>query len=228
MTDLIELPQATESKRLFEKYKLRCHSLHLLMGNPKNKSDILSATAKTNLIDMAKQYVYGYEVSIDAKYLKKGLACEQKAIDLYNSVMFTNHQKNDVRFSNNWLSGEPDILTDTEVIDIKNAWSLDTFPSLSEQVAKKDEYEWQLRAYMMLTERPVAKIAYCLVNTPPELIGWENPVLHDVEHLDESLRLTIATFHRDLGLEEKIKQKVEAARIFMDETVRQIAIDHTF
>jgi hypothetical protein len=89
-------------------------------------------------------------------------------------------------------------------------------------------YEWQLRSYMMLWDKPYAEIAYCLVSTPDDLIGWEAPSLHKVDHINRELRLTLVPYERDLVLEEKIKVKVEAARLYYDEMVREIANQHIF
>ena len=84
------------------------------------------------------------------------------------------------------------------------------------------------RAYMMLWDKPYAEIAYCLVSTPDDLIGWEAPSLHKVDHINRELRLTLVPYERDLVLEEKIKVKVAAARLYYEFMVREIANQHTF
>lgn len=217
-----------EPKKVFEHYSFRCHNLHLIMKTPRAKGEVLSEGAKTELTKLVSQYIYGYDVVIDARVLDKGIRCEDDAIQLLNDVRFENYVKNTERFTNDWLTGEPDIITENKVIDIKNAWSLATFPILNEQVADKDEYEWQVRAYMMLTKKPFAEVAYCLVDTPEDLIKYENPHLHIVSHIPQNMRVTIASFERDKELEELIKAKVVAAREFMETTLRQMLADHEF
>jgi len=187
----------------------------------------LSAGAKTYVEALAKEFVYGYDELISGKYMDKGLIVEDESIALYNSVFFTSHKKNTERKTNEWITGECDIAVPSKIIDIKSSWSLPTFPATS--AAGRDKgYEWQGRAYMWLWNVELFDIAYCLVNTPPELINYEQEELHYVEHITPELRITIVPYQRDLTLEEKIKTKVEAARAYMDATVLKIANEHAY
>ena len=81
---------------------------------------------------------------------------------------------------------------------------------------------------MMLWDVPSFEIAYCMVSTPENLIGYDDPALHYVDHITPSLRVTRVVYERNLELEEKIKTKVEAANIYMDLMVKQIAKEHDF
>lgn len=204
----------------------RASALSAIMTDGKGK-DKLSVGAKTYVTKLAKEMVYGYDERISSKYMDKGIRVEDASIDLYNAVMLASYAKNTERRTNDWLTGEADIVATHKIIDIKSSWSLTTFPVLAEQGEDKG-YEWQLRAYMMLWEKPYAEIAYCLVSTPDDLIGWEAPSLHQVDHINRELRVTVVPYERDLVLEEKIKVKVEAARLYYDEMVREIANQHTF
>jgi hypothetical protein len=204
----------------------RASALSAIMTDGKGK-DELSVGAKTYVTKLAKEMVYGYDERISSKYMDKGIRVEDASIDLYNAVMLASYAKNTERRTNDWLTGEADIVATHKIIDIKSSWSLTTFPVLAEQGEDKG-YEWQLRAYMMLWEKPYAEIAYCLVSTPDDLIGWEAPSLHQVDYINRELRVTVVPYERDLVLEEKIKVKVEAARLYYDEMVREIANQHTF
>ena len=204
----------------------RASALSAIMTDGKGK-DELSVGAKTYVTKLAKEMVYGYDERISSKYMDKGIRVEDASIDLYNAVMLASYIKNTERRTNDWLTGEADIVATHKIIDIISSWSLTTFPVLAEQGEDKG-YEWQLRAYMMLWEKPYAEIAYCLVSTPDDLIGWEAPSLHQVDHINRELRVTVVPYERDLVLEEKIKVKVEAARLYYDEMVREIANQHTF
>ena len=205
--------------------KIRASALGDLMTDPKEKTEILSKGAKTVLDNMAKEFVYGFNEVISGKYMEKGVIVEDQAIELYNSVFFTNYKKNTERKTNDWLTGECDIFTGDKIIDIKSSWSLPTFPATAEEGQNKG-YEWQLRAYMMLWNVGEAEIAYCMVNTPDELIKFEQEELHFVDHIPEHLRVTIVPYKREKELENKIKVKVEAAREYLANKVKQINQQH--
>lgn len=186
----------------------------------------LSAGAKTYLKSIAKEFVYGYTEIVSGKYMDKGLIVEDQSIDLYNAVHFTAHKKNTIRLENDWITGECDIIIPAvKGIDIKSSWSLATFPAISEDGEDK-MYEWQCRGYMMLHEVPQWEVAYCMVNTPDELIKYEQDEIHFVDHIEESLRITKVIYERDLALEEKIKIKVDAARLYMNAIIERIQQQH--
>jgi hypothetical protein len=202
-------------------------SLGRIMTNAKSgKPADLSVGAMTYCRQLAKEFVYGYRAEPSSKYMEKGTICEQQSIELYNEVFFTNLTKNPQRRKNEWLTGECDIDTGTKIIDIKTAWSLDTFPAVNADVHDTD-YEWQGRAYMMLWDRPVFELAYCMVSTPLELIGWEDESAHIVDHIDPALRVTAIQYDRDSEKEELIKIKVDAARAYINKIFDQIAEDHS-
>lgn len=207
---------------------IRASELHHIMGDGKGSE--LTVTAKTFLSDYAKEFVYGYNEVVDCKEMRKGIQCEAEAIELYNSVFFTNYQKNTVRKTNKWVSGECDIVNyGKNVVDIKNAWSLKTFPATIEKVEtiiKKSGYDWQLDVYMMLFDVPCGEIAYCMVSTPEELLRYEQMDLHQVDHIDPTLRVTRCFVERNLAREEKIKVKCEAANEYLENTIAQILFDH--
>lgn len=207
------------------KFRFRASGLSKIMTEPKSKDEVLSVGAKTEIQHMAKELVYGFTRTFSSKYTEKGIQVEDTSIALYNSVFFTSHAKNTERKTNEWLTGECDIFTGDKIIDIKSPWSLDTFPAFSAAGADKD-YEWQLRAYMMLWDVDQAEIAYCLVDTPDELIGYEPQEYHFVSHIPEELRITRVQYTRDQAAEDRIKVKVEAANAYLDQVVKQIAAEH--
>lgn len=189
------------------------------------KERSLSAGAKTYLDGLAKEFVYSYEKTISSKYLEKGLMVEDDAIELYNSVFFQSLEKNKERRSNAWITGECDLVHPRKIIDIKSAWSLDTFPATTAQ-AHEPDYEWQGRAYMWLWDKPEFEVAWCLVDTPPDLIGYEDEALHYVSHINPALRVTTARYMRDPRLEERIKTKVQAANAYIEQAIRDIVEQH--
>lgn len=189
------------------------------------KEQSLSAGAKTYLDQVAKEFVYGYEKKFSSKFTDKGLMVEDDSIELYNSVFFCSLTKNTERRENEWITGECDLVASDEIIDIKSAWSLDTFPATSLQ-AHDSDYEWQGRAYMWLWDKPRFKVAWCLVDTPPDLIGYEDEDLHFVSHINPAMRVTTVTYERDAALEQRIKVKAKAANEYITAVIRQIAADH--
>jgi hypothetical protein len=207
--------------------KFRPHMIGEIMTDPKGKDEVLSVGAKTTITKMAKEFVYGFDEKITNKYMTKGLEMEDKSIELLNSVLFTSYKKNEETLENDWLRGTPDLICKDSVIDIKTSWSLATFPCLSE-LGKDKGYEWQGRAYMMLTNLDKFEICYCLVSTPENLIGYEDKTLHLVDHINPELRITRVLYERDKTLENKIKLKVEAAREYYQEVINQISAEHIF
>ena len=205
-------------------HKFRASSLGDIMTEPKG-SEKLSVGAKTVCEKLAKQQVYGYSESLSSKYLDKGLQVEDASIALVNSVFFTDYVKNTERRSNDWITGEADIVTPHKIIDVKSSWSLKTFHALASDGFDKG-YEWQGRAYMWLWEVEHFELHYCLVDTPEELLGFEDESLHRVAHINPALRVTCVPYTRDRALEEKIKIRVQAARDYMDEVIQTIANDH--
>ncbi len=206
---------------------LRAHELGLIMTEPKLKTEVLSVGAKTHIKKLAREFVYGFKETVSSKYMEKGLLVEDDSIALYNQVFKTNYVKNAERKTNKWITGECDIDAPSEIIDVKSSWSLSTFPCVSEDGIDK-QYEWQGRGYMMLWNKPVFKNAFCMVNTPEHLIKYEPLDQHIVDGIDANLRVTIVKYERDLELEAKIKEKVEAAQIYFNQVIDQIGNDHNF
>jgi len=204
----------------------RASALSAIMTDGKG-NDELSVGAKTYVTKLAKEFIYGYDERVTTKYMDKGLRVEDESIDLYNAVHLSSHAKNTERKTNAWITGEADIVGDDRIIDIKSSWCLTTFPVLADQ-GRDTGYEWQLRAYMMLWDKPRADIAYCLVSTPDDLIGYESKQLHKVDHINRELRVTIVPYKRDAALEDKIKIKVEAARVYYDQVIQEISKQHIY
>jgi hypothetical protein len=226
MTDpvSIEDEHVTEEIAAIQKKKQRTEEERALLQAAKDRS--LSAGAKTYIEALAKEYVYGYHEVVTSKYMEKGLIVEDQSIALYNAVFFTSHVKNTIRLTDEHITGECDIIVPGVMgIDIKSSWSKPTFPATAAAGADK-LYEWQMRGYMKLWSVPEWEVAYCLVNTPDELIRYEQADLHYVDDVDEALRVTIVRYTRDAELEAKIVTKVEAARRYLDHIVDEIHRQH--
>ena len=206
-------------------HKFRASAISKIMTEAKSKDEPLSVGAKTEIESIAKQLVYGYDETFSSKYTEKGTLVESESLALYNSVFFTNHVKNTERRTNDWFTGECDIFTGSKIIDLKSPWSLSTFPATAAAGRDKD-YEWQGRCYMNLWDVDEFEVAYCLVSTPSELVGYEREEIHYVDQIPEILRVTRVQYTRDPVLEARMKFKVEAANRYLDEMVKRIAAEH--
>jgi hypothetical protein len=191
-------------------------SIGKLMTNGRGKNE-MGQTAKSYIKQVAKENFYGYRSQINSKYIEKGLSQEQDSIDLVNTVRFEGYVKNTVRMVDELMTGEADIITDTSIIDIKTSWSLDTFPVMAED-GYDAIYEWQLRAYMRLYDRPKAELIYCMVTTSNELLNeWENLDIHRVDHIAPEKRITVLSFDRDEDKEKEMIERLELCTEYYNE-----------
>lgn len=138
-----------------------------------HKDDLfLSSTCKTHLADVYTRVKYGRTEDIKSKYLEKGLKLEEDAITAYCISIGEFRQKNVERKYNQWIEGESDIEDEISITDTKINWSIFQF----NRVVTKPLiplYEWQIRGYMMLWEKPIGRVAYVLLNTPENLLQRE-------------------------------------------------------
>ena len=203
--------------------KFRASSLGKLMTSSRTKGEVLSQTAKSYIIQLAKENFYGYRTELNNKYVLKGLEQEQDSIDLLNAVRFENYVKNQERASNEYLTGCCDIITDDLILDLKTSWSLDTFPATSYELKDLSDYEWQGRAYMYLYDRPRFELCYVMVSTHPELLSQYDPIdIHEVDHIDPAKRITSITFERDAEIEIRMQEQLLAASLFYEQVLMQL------
>jgi hypothetical protein len=203
--------------------KFRASQLGKLMTSSRSKGDVLSQTAKSYIIQKAKEDFYGYKNELTNKYVLKGIEQEQDSIDLLNLVRVENWVKNDKRVENEWISGCCDIITEFSIIDIKSSWSLDTFPATTYELNDLSQYEWQGRAYMWLYDMPTFELCYVMVSTHPELLSQYDPYdIHEVDHIDPAKRITSITFERDKELEIQMAERLIEATAFYKEVITQL------
>ena len=130
----------------------------------------LSTGAKTYIKELWLEDNYGIKQEINSKYLTKGNDVEDLSIQLVETMLDKEGlYKNDEYFENDYVKGTPDVITDTCVIDVKSSWSAATFPFFDDKLSNKN-YEFQLKAYMWLTNLHESYLSYCLVPTPEVLI----------------------------------------------------------
>jgi hypothetical protein len=166
-----------------DQIKFRCSSLGHLMTESRSKSEPISETTKTHLIDVYVSEVYGRRTDISNKYIAKGNQVEDDSITLFSRVNKEFFTKNEKHLSNEYIKGTPDLFKGesiekaTEIIDIKSSWDIFTYFRTKGKDMNK-LYYWQLMGYMALTGAETATLAYCLVDTPDTLVNDEKRKLH--------------------------------------------------
>jgi hypothetical protein len=210
--------------------KIRASMMGLLMTEPKTlKEGPLSVGAKTAIRNIAAQDILGVDFEVSDKKLEKGILVELDNLALFNSVFGRAAVKNTERRSDDYFTGEADVLDDDEVVDLKSAWSAATFPILMEDVERGQRvlYEFQGRVYMRLWNKPRFRIAYGLVDTPESLIGNFEPLpLHVVSHIPEHLRMTSWAIDRDPSIEAVMVEKVKHARTYYADVIAEFDRTH--
>lgn len=203
--------------------KFRASQLGKLMTSSRTKGEALSQTAKSYIIQKAKEDFFEYKTELNNKYVLKGIHQEQDSIDLLNAVRFENYKKYEHRAENEWLTGSCDIITENLIIDIKSSWSLETFPATSYELKDLSDYEWQGRAYLWLYDRPRFELCYVMVSTADDILSdYDSYAIHKVDHIDPAKRITSIRFERDKELEIQMAEKLIAATEFYNEVLTQL------
>ena len=182
-----------------------------LMTNPKNSKDALSKTTQSYLQEWLKEAIYGVKKEISTKEINKGLEYEDQAIaKVIEWLDLPFVIKNKTRFTDEFFTGEPDILMSDTVIDIKNSWDCWTFPLFDNEIPTID-YEYQVQIYMHLTGLKKAKVVYVLLNTPETKYTPEI----DYSHVNPIFRVKEFNFEYDEEIINKLKTRVLAAREYI-------------
>lgn len=209
----------------------RASSIGKLMTSPTKAAmaagEVLSEGAKTYIRELVAQDIFGIDFEVRSKHIEKGLRVEPESIALLNRVRGLNLVKNTERRDDGYITGECDLFDATrrEGYDLKSSWSAATFP-ITVKDCHDSLYEWQMRAYMRLWDADRWHVAYALVNTPEDLIGYEPLALHFFDHIPEHHRLTVWTIERDAAKEAEIVTKVQAARDYYREVVAEFDRTH--
>jgi hypothetical protein len=217
--------------------KIRCSAIGKLMTSPRSKGEQLSETAKTYIQDYFKENELGISKEFWSRYTDKGLQMEDEAIYFASEVLgWSFVVKNTNRFENDYITGEPDVITKDLLADIKCSWDGNTFPMFDTELKNKDYY-WQLQGYMWLTGLNEAELVYCLMNTPHAIVEdevrrahWKAGLIdedldlrqavqsqHTFDHLPNKLRVKRFIVEKDEQAIEQIKEKVEIARDYYEQ-----------
>jgi len=222
--------------------KIRCSSLGKIMTSPKSKGEVLSQTAKTYLKELVLEEKFGIRKDFSSKHTDKGIQQEDLAIEMASQVLKLPFAlKNSEYFENEFIKGTPDLILDDEIIDIKCSWDGTTFPWFEDELPNKD-YFWQLVGYMWLTGRTKARIVYCLVDTPEDIVqdeirrtSWkkfeidvteetetEVRAKHEFSHISENKRVRTYLVELNDANIEQVKEKLSEAKKYYDELIEKL------
>lgn len=161
---------------MFDDYKFHCSSLGALCTDPRSGTG-LSETCKGELLKIWINAKYGRTKPDTNKYIEKGLAVEEEGISLYSLETNTYYKKNVQTFSNDFITGTPDIIHANIVRDIKCSWDMFTFFEVFRKPINK-AYQLQINGYWdLIPGCEGGRLVYTLVNTPLEILEKEKSSL---------------------------------------------------
>jgi len=222
--------------------KIRCSALSKVMTSPKSKGEVLSQTAKTYLKELAIEEKFGIRKEFSSRYTDKGNTQEDLAIEMASKVLSLPFAlKNTDYYENEFIKGTPDLILEDEIIDIKCSWDGTTFPWFEDELPNKD-YFWQLVGYMWLTGKTKARVVYCLVDTPEDIVqdeirrtSWkkfeidvteetetEVRAKHEFSHISENKRVRAFQIELNEANIEQVKEKLLHAREYYNELIERL------
>lgn len=194
-------------------FKCRASALGKLMTSPRSKSETLSQTTKSYLEEWVKEQIYGVKKQINSKYIQKGLALEDTAIEFYSVAENKSFMiKNLDHFEDDFFTGTPDCIFEDVVYDFKTSWDCYTFPLFDE--VPDMGYYYQLQVYMHLTGLKKAKLVYTLQDTP-DYLTYEEPVSYS--HVENKYRIKEFDIDYDPAVIETAKAKIIECRDYVKE-----------
>ena len=225
----------------FNSFKIRCSSLSVLFTEPQSKAakeaGELSETAKKHLYEVYIEAKWGRSEDILTKEMEKGRLCQDEIMEILSFMEDTTYVRNNERKSNEWVTGEADIVS-AIITDIKASWKPSTFiPYLMGPIPAV--YAYQNQGYMWLWDKPAARTVWGLVDCPEEILKKErqkllyqmNVATEDATEYKEAVkqmefqltfkdiplsqRLIIKKSVRDEEIISQIPEKVRRARKFL-------------
>lgn len=210
----------------WQKFKIRCSSLHVLFVEPQSKEardkGELSETAKKHLWDVYIEAKWNRSEDITTKQMSKGNMVEQEIIDILSSLDNMKYKKNEERKENEWIQGCPDVVAPVHLDDAKASWSPKTFaPFIVNPIGKDNLY--QMNGYLWLWDKPKGFISRALVNCPPVLLMDELKKLQfkmNVFEEDPEYKLAAAELVRNLTYDDiPIHERIIRREVIRDEEI---------
>ena len=222
--------------------KIRSSAIGKIMTNPKTKGESLSQTTKTYLQELAVQEVYGIRKEFSSRYTDKGNEVEELSIALCNDVLNLGFiYKNEEHYSNDWITGTPDVNTNEILLDVKSSFDATTFPFFDTELTNK-MYFYQMQSYMWLTEKQESLLCYCLIDTPLQIVEdeirrehWKASLIeesldlrafvqakHTFGHIPKEKRVKTFKIAKDDEVIESIKTRIEECREYYNNLIEVI------
>lgn len=230
-----------QAKGISLRFKIRGSMASKIMTNGRG-TDTLGETCKTYLDNwiLEQPEFFGRPINeFSSKHTRKGNAVEKQALDfigqqLYDGAFLT---PNTNSFSNNYMTGTPDVILEDHTIDNKSSWTVASFPIF--ETAPKTDYWWQGQVYMHLTGMKQHKVIHTLMNTPDELInaeayrlarelGFSEPSEElmqttirrlTFDDIPPERKIKVFEFQYDGGSIEKLEKRVEDCRNYIYNTL---------
>jgi len=200
----------------------------------------LSETAKTYIREVFLELEFGIRKEFWSRYTDKGIRVEKDSIRLANKVLDWGLTEEIIEgkqqyHENEWISGMTDVCTDWLLADVKSSWDGTTFPFFEDKFNNKD-YFYQLQGYMWLTGHDEAQLAYCLTDTPKDIVDdeirrelWKNKTIgtddeierfvtlkHSFDRIPIKNRVKAFVIKRDEAVFEAMKERIEMCREYYD------------
>ena len=164
--------------------RFRPSEVAVLIGRGRGTTSGLTKAAEKYIRTKWVEVEKGFKPEVSSKYLTKGIEQEGAAMEFYGKFIGAKLFKviNPQELPELSFSGTCDCAYGDTIIDFKCSWDPATF--INAELTK--EYEWQLRAYMMLYGRTRAELVYTLMDIPDHLFldewkkyCWQNGILDD-------------------------------------------------
>jgi hypothetical protein len=212
------------------------------MTSPKSKGEVLSQTTKTYLQELAIEETFNIRKEFSSRYTDKGNEVEDLSIALCNDVLNLGFiYKNEEHFTNDWITGTPDVNTSEILLDVKSSYDATTFPFFDTKLINKS-YFYQMHGYMWLTGKEESLLCYCLIDTPLQIVEdeirrehWKASLIeesldlrafvqakHTFGHIPKEKRLKVFKIAKDEKVIEEIKTRIEQCREYYNELLTNL------
>ena len=195
---------------------------------------ILSETAKSYCKEWLISEITGKKKDIRSKYLSRGKAMEEKAIERISKHYGLELVKNEEPLENEYFTGTYDTNTPEVVIDAKVPFDCFTFPYFETEPDKN--YYGQIQVYQELKQLKKGSLCYCLENGSEEQtnklswdlamdLGKDEPDIEDwdiavemlsYDNLPDSFRKKVFEFGYDEAYIKKSEKMVLASRKYIE------------
>lgn len=159
-----------------EKFKIRASALGQIMTEPRAKADKeagkLSESAKQYLQEWLIAQRYNRKKVVSTAAMLKGTEVEIQSMQDLSLYTGKSYFKNDDQYEDGYFTGTPDIIHENQIIDIKSSYDIFSFhkSECPKRARGYTQYGWQLQAYMHLTGKKHATLAYILTDSPDWVI----------------------------------------------------------